>query len=151
MPLSEHEQRLLDQIERSLLDSDPKFASAVRASDPRNHAWRRLVLAVLVFVLGVGVMVFGLIANFTPGGVPVLGIAGFVVMFSAAVLAAQSFRRTAAPGLRVVDGESGDTPRRSSSPRKASRRSAGSLRSQGSLMDRLEQRWRRRRGQGGGL
>lgn len=150
MPLSEHEQRLLDQIERSLLDSDPKFASAVRASDPRNHAWRRLLLAVLIFVLGVGVMVFGLIANFTPGGVPVLGIGGFVVMFSAAVLAAQSFRRTAAPGLRVVDGESGGTPR-SGSSRKASRRSAGSLRSQGSLIDRLEQRWRRRREQGGGL
>ncbi|HEX7745921.1 MAG TPA: DUF3040 domain-containing protein, partial [Micromonosporaceae bacterium] len=40
MPLSEHEQRLFEQIERSLAE-DPKFASAVRASDPRFHARRR--------------------------------------------------------------------------------------------------------------
>ena len=42
VPLSEHEQRLFDQIERSLAE-DPKFASAVRASDPRFHARRRLL------------------------------------------------------------------------------------------------------------
>jgi hypothetical protein len=39
---SEHEQRLFEQIERSLAE-DPKFASAVRASDPRFHARRRRV------------------------------------------------------------------------------------------------------------
>ena len=44
MPLSEHEQRLFDQIERSLAE-DPKFASAVRASDPRFHTRRRLLVA----------------------------------------------------------------------------------------------------------
>ena len=45
MPLSEHEQRLFEQIERSLAE-DPKFASAVRSTDPRFHARRRIVLAV---------------------------------------------------------------------------------------------------------
>ncbi|MGH3546520.1 MAG: DUF3040 domain-containing protein [Mycobacteriales bacterium] len=150
MPLSEHEQRLLDQIERSLLDSDPKFASAVRASDPRKHAWRRVVVAALVFGVGAAIMVFGLVANVTPGGVPVLGLAGFVVMFSAALLAAQAFVRTSKPGLRVVDPASGTT-RTVPNTRKAPRRSGGGSVSRGSLIDRLEQRWRRRRGEGGGL
>jgi hypothetical protein len=39
VPLSEHEQRLFEQIERSLSE-DPKFASAVRQSDPKFHARR---------------------------------------------------------------------------------------------------------------
>ena len=42
MPLSEHEQRLLDQIERALYQEDPKFASSVRATDLRTHMRRRL-------------------------------------------------------------------------------------------------------------
>lgn len=141
MPLSEHEQRLLDQIERSLLDEDPKFASAVRASDPRNHAWRRVIAACVLFVIGIGVMVFGLVANVTPGDVPVLGIAGFVIMFSAAVLAAQAFRRTGKARLKVV--------KPSSASDSASRKAARSSGSRSSLLDRLEQRWRRRRGEGG--
>ena len=140
MPLSEHEQRMLEQIERSLLDEDPKFASAVRASDPQHHAWRRLAWAIVLFVIGVGVMVIGLIAKITPGGVPVLGIAGFVTMFAAAFLAANAFRRTSRPDLRVVGGRS------SRSGRGMSHRTDGHGKPHGgSIIDRLEQRWRRRR------
>ncbi|NUS03079.1 MAG: DUF3040 domain-containing protein, partial [Nonomuraea sp.] len=42
MPLSEHEQRLLDQIEQALYAEDPKWANTVRISDPRSHYKRRL-------------------------------------------------------------------------------------------------------------
>ena len=42
MPLSEHEQRLLDQIERALYAEDPKFASTVRSTDLRTHMRRRM-------------------------------------------------------------------------------------------------------------
>ena len=35
MPLSDHEQRLLEQIERALYAEDPKFASTVRTTDLR--------------------------------------------------------------------------------------------------------------------
>ena len=52
MPLSEHEQRLLDQIERALYQEDPKFASTVRSTDLRTHMRRRLRRAGIVFVLG---------------------------------------------------------------------------------------------------
>ena len=58
MPLSEHEQRLFEQIERSLAE-DPKFASAVRSTDPRFHARRRIILAAIAVVLGLAVLVFG--------------------------------------------------------------------------------------------
>ena len=130
MPLSEHEQRLLEQIERALLAEDPKFASTVRATDPRHYALRRVILAVGLVLVGVGLMVFGLIADFAPAGIPVLGILGFVVMFGAAVLGVHSYRRAGRnEPLRVVGSE---------------RKQRGGRSSRGSLVDRLEDRWRRR-------
>jgi hypothetical protein len=130
VPLSEHEQRLLEQIERALLAEDPKFASTVRATDPRHYALRRVVFAVVLVLVGVGLMVFGLVTKFAPAGIPVLGILGFVVMFGAAVLGVQSYRRAGrTEPLRVVDSE---------------RKARGGRSSRGSLVDRLEERWRRR-------
>jgi Protein of unknown function (DUF3040) len=129
VPLSEHEQRLLEQIERALLAEDPKFASTVRATDPRHYALRRVVFAAVLVLVGVGLMVFGLVTKFAPAGIPVLGILGFVVMFGAAVLGVQSYRRAGrGEPLRVVGSE-----------RKPRGRS-----SRGSFVDRLEERWRRR-------
>jgi hypothetical protein len=121
VPLSEHEQRAFEQIERSLAE-DPKFASAVRATDPRVHARRRLVLAVLVVILGLGLVVFGTVNNLLP-----LGAGGFLVMLAGAAFAMQSQRRAKNPTLQVVDGTSSRSTRRRSS-----------------LIDRLEERWRRR-------
>jgi hypothetical protein len=130
VPLSEHEQRLLEQIERALLAEDPKFASTVRATDPRHYALRRVVFAAILLFVGVGLMVFGLVKNIAPGGIPVLGILGFVVMFGAAVLGVQSYRRAGrAEPLRVVGSEH--------------RQRAGRT-ARLSLVDRLEERWRRR-------
>jgi hypothetical protein len=130
VPLSEHEQRLLEQIERALLAEDPKFASTVRATDPRHYALRRVVFAVVLVLVGVGLMVFGLVTKFAPAGIPVLGILGFVVMFGAAVLGVQSYRRAGrTEPLRVVGSE---------------RKARGGRSSRGSLVDRLEERWRRR-------
>lgn len=120
MPLSEHEQRLFEEIERSLAE-DPKFASAVRSTDPRVHARRRLVLAVLTIVIGLGLVVFG-----TVSGELLLGAGGFVVMLGAAAFAMRS-RRAKTPTLRVVDGSASRPTRR-----------------RPSLVDRLEERWRRR-------
>jgi Protein of unknown function (DUF3040) len=122
VPLSEHEQRLFEQIERSLAE-DPKFASAVRASDPRLHARRRLLVAAGVIVAGLALVVFG-----TVNKTPLLGVAGFVVMLGAAAFAMQSHRRSQGPDLRVVGGGAARSTR--------SRRS--------SLVDRLAERWRQR-------
>ncbi len=78
MPLSEHEQRLFEQIERSLAE-DPKFASAVRASDPRFHARRRLLVAAGVIIAGLALLVYGAVIKTPP-----LAVAGFVVMLASA-------------------------------------------------------------------
>jgi hypothetical protein len=122
VPLSEHEQRLFDQIERSLAE-DPKFASAVRASDPRLHARRRLVLAGVAIVAGLALLVYGTVIRQIP-----LGVAGFVVMLGAAAFAMQSHRKAQQPDLRAVGGTS-------------TRRTRGRRMS---LIDRLEDRWRQR-------
>jgi len=122
VPLSEHEQRLFEQIERSLAE-DPKFASAVRSTDPRFHARRRIILAAVAVLLGLGVLIFGV-----AGKNPPLGVAGFVVMLGAAALGIQAYRRGRHPELRVVDG----TATRRTGPRR------------GSIIDRLEERWRQR-------
>lgn len=121
MPLSEHEQRAFEEIERSLAE-DPKFASAVRSTDPRVHARRRVVLAILVIIVGLGLVVFGTVRQMLP-----LGAGGFVVMLAGAAYAMQAQRRAKNPTLRAVDGAASRPTRRRSS-----------------LLDRLEERWRRR-------
>ena len=122
MPLSEHEQRLFDQIERSLAE-DPKFASAVRASDPRFHARRRLIVAAVAIIAGLALLVYGAASEKIP-----LGVAGFVVMLGSAAFAMQSRRKGQAPDLHVVGG----TATRRTRQRKAT------------FFDRLEERWKQR-------
>lgn len=130
MPLSEHEQRLFDEIEKSLAD-DPKFASAVRANDPRHHARRRLILAGIVLLVGIGVLVLGVARQNT-----LIGVAGFVIMLGAALLGLQSQRKVGRGShLRVVGGSTsaGTSARTGRRPRR-----------HGGIVDRLEERWRRR-------
>ena len=124
MPLSEHEQRLFDQIERSLAE-DPKFASAVRASDPRFHARRRIILAAFVIIAGLALVVYGTMSRNT-----LLGVAGFVVMLGAAAFGMQSRRRGQTTDLHAVGGT-------------ATRRTRQAAR-KGGILDRLEERWRQR-------
>ncbi|GIF21178.1 hypothetical protein BJ973_005371 [Actinoplanes tereljensis] len=123
MPLSEHEQRLFDQIERSLAE-DPKFASAVRANDPRFHARRRILVAAFLIILGLALLVFG-----TASSNALLAVGGFVVMLGSAAFAMQSRRKVNAPDLHAVGGTA---TRRTRQTRKAG------------FIDRLEDRWRQR-------
>jgi hypothetical protein len=142
VPLSEHEQRLLDQIERALYQDDPKFASAVRQTDLRTHMKRRLVKAGLVLTLGFGLLLTGVVIS-----QPLVGIAGFGVMVLALLLAMTAWKRmgqgaSSAP-LQAVDPRSGSTAgSRPSRPRpaKSPRASGGG----GGVFGRLEERWKRR-------
>ncbi|MBA2323973.1 MAG: DUF3040 domain-containing protein [Actinomycetota bacterium] len=89
MPLSEHEQRLLDQIERALIAEDPKFASTVRAGRPRPTR-RRRIQGLVLFVLGLVLLIVG-VALFHDGmGWLALSLAGFLAMLGGAVLAVTS-------------------------------------------------------------
>ena len=126
MPLSEHEQRLFEQIERSLAE-DPKFASAVRASDPRFHARRRLLVAAGVVIAGLALLIYGAVIKTPP-----LAVAGFVVMLASLGYAVQSQRRSQSPDLHVVGGTT------------SRRRPRGRAGRRGSFLDRMEDRWRQR-------
>lgn len=128
MPLSEHEQRLLDQIERALYQEDPKFASTVRQTDLRTHMKRRLVKAGGVFAVGFVLLIAGaVIAQW------IVGVIGFAVMVLALVLAMQAWKRMGQPGGQRGAKRGGARPGR---PGKR----AGSP----GIVTRLEERWKRR-------
>ena len=93
MPLSEHEQRLLDQIERALYAEDPKFASTVRGARLRRPSRRRRLQGIALFVLGVALLVLGVVLPLKPGGIPVVSLVGFLVMFFGALLTLTAIRR----------------------------------------------------------
>ena len=135
MPLSEHEQRVFDEIEQSLAE-DPKFASAVRSHDPRHRGRRRMVVAGLIVLAGVAMLVIGLMTQRW------LSFTGAVVMFAGMGFALQTQRKASSGELSAVGGKA--TRRTGKSSRR--RPSAGGR--SGGLGDRLEERWRRRRGDG---
>ena len=87
MPLSEHEQRQLEQIEQSLYADYPRFAHAARRSDPRVHYKRRVVEAAFGFLLGIGMLLGGVVSTYIW-----IGVAGFVVMLACAMWALNSWR-----------------------------------------------------------
>jgi hypothetical protein len=131
VPLSEHEQRLLEQIERALYAEDPKFASTVSSTNLRTHARRRIVWSVIGFVLGIGALLTGVMIPSVP-----LAVAGFLIMFFTAVYAfSQSKRLFGKPDLRVVGGGTAAAGGRQGKARKAQR---------SSLLQRMEERFRRR-------
>ena len=72
MPLSDHEQRLLEQIERALYAEDPKFASTVRSTDLRHYHRRRVVRGAALCLLGLAAIVAGAITTYI--GIVVLGV-----------------------------------------------------------------------------
>lgn len=147
MPLSEEELRLLEQMERALVAEDPKLASTMRGSRMRHHARRRAYIAGGVFVLGVITLMTGAVTSNT-----IVGIIGFVVMLGAAYVALVSWRgSTAHPEQESASSDphspftliEGGRAKRGKHPR-------GSRGAQhGTMMERFEERWRRRRDQNG--
>jgi hypothetical protein len=88
MPLSDHEQRMLDQIESELSTGDPKFASSVRGGSLRAPSARRRLQGAALFVIGVAILVSGVAFKATMiGNFPILSVFGFVGMFGGVVLA----------------------------------------------------------------
>ncbi len=159
MPLSEHEQRLLEQMERALYAEDPKFASALRGSDLRGRYRRRALLGVVGVVAGLALLPVGIATKIFP-----VSVLGFLVMLGSAIWAVSSWRRVPAPGdLGIVGGtaaagRSGRSGRvgglksrtKSSGGKSTGGRSAGKPKAPKlGYMERLEERWRRRRDQNG--
>jgi hypothetical protein len=81
VPLSEDEQRILQEIEQQLYASDPELAREVSSTTVYRHAGRNLKWAALGFAAGIVLMVAAL-ALFSN---PLLAFAGFLVMLGAAL------------------------------------------------------------------
>jgi cytochrome c biogenesis protein ResB len=86
MPLSEHEQRVLRQLEESLLNEDPALDKKVRETTVYSHAGRRVRWGFLGFVLGMVI----LLTCFAWSAV--LGLLGVAVMFGSGVIIERNIR-----------------------------------------------------------
>ncbi len=128
MPLSEEEQRLLEQMEEALAAEDPQFVSALRGASSRRHHKRIVVLAGLGFLAGVALLMTGAVLTLT-----FVAVGGFVVMLGCAYTALSHARRLGEPDL-PANVHSLKPKQRSASPERSS-----------GFMNRMEDRWRRRR------
>ena len=126
MPLSEYEQRVLEQMERQLTSDDPRLANTLTRRGGRRPVVR-YVVAGAGAVIGLLLLVIGAASS-----LPLLGALGFVVMFAtvAFAFAAPRNERTGPQGTVAPDG--------------SVRRPAPRAKKHG-FMSRLEQRWDRRR------
>jgi hypothetical protein len=126
LPLSEHEQRLLAQLEQQLLAEDPKFASTMNGR--RSVARRRMAIGAVAVLLGLLLLVLAVNKTVIP-----LGVVAFLVMLGGAVYAFAPPKKHAGP-FGVVDSSGHLRSPRSNRPHRSE-----------TFMQRLEERWDRRR------
>jgi hypothetical protein len=121
VPLSEHEQRLLEQMERALYAEDPKFASSLRSAGPRPGSRRKAAVGVLTALVGFGLLIAGAATSLV-----VVGVLGFLAMLVGTFLVVTTMRArpeaeaAAKPGTTAKATKTG-------------------------FMDRVEERFRQRR------
>jgi hypothetical protein len=118
MPLSDEEQRLLEEMERSLYHNDADDVTTVGARRGRPN-YTAIALGIIAGVVGIALLLVGVISR-----LPIVGLVGFAVMFVGALLAI-------APPRRLTVEHS--APARAGAPRKRA-----------SFMDSLNERWERR-------
>ncbi|WP_194164959.1 MULTISPECIES: DUF3040 domain-containing protein [unclassified Pseudactinotalea] len=129
MPLSEYEQRVLEQLEQQLRSDDPRLVEVISRQGPRRPL--TVAIGVLIVLLGLG----GLIGGVASGHIW-LGSLGFVAMFGGVLLA---MRRSGPPS--DPRGHSG----RGGSPRGNKPHGGKAPTSKRPLLDRLDDRWEKRR------
>ena len=126
MPLSEQEQRLLDEMERHLLHNDADIVSA--PSGDRTLSYRNLVYGAVLLLVGIGALVAGVALGSQFGAVVsiIIGVVGFAAMVVGVILAVTPVRRVGG-AVRPQTSGSSKTPQNSAS-----------------FMDRMNDRWDRR-------
>jgi len=115
VPLSEQEQHLLDEMERSLYHNDGDIVTTVSSRVGKPN-YRSIVVGILVGILGIATIVTGVVVH-----VPLVGVAGFVVMFGGVLLALSRPKQSGA-----------DVPAQARTKQKAG------------FMDRMNDRWEKR-------
>ena len=134
MPLSEHEQRQLEQIEQALYREDRRLARLVRSSDPRVHYRRRVAEALAGLALGAAMIAAGIVLSVIP-----LAVAGFVVMLLCGIWVLSSWRQMATRTVSAAQGlPAGPAGRR------RPRRSRRGQPARAGFWEGVDERWRRR-------
>jgi len=146
VPLSEHEQRQLEQMEQALYAEDPKFASQMQGSVVRALLRRRLSIAIVGVIGGLGLVVLGVAQTAV-----LWGAIGFALMVGGVTYAITPAKAPKA-GLGAVakDGtvRAHASAGRSGKFRRHQRRrqsDKGHGSNKQSFMRRIEERWDRRR------
>ena len=137
MPLSEHEQRQLEQIEQALYREDPKFGRLVRSSDPRVHYKRKLIQALIGILIGGGALAAGIVTHRV-----YLEAAGAAIMLLSLVWAVVSWRRHLARVRPAKPARAKATAKGQARPGPG--RQAQTQTRRARMMERMEERWRRR-------
>ena len=132
MPLSEHEQKMLDEMERQLFADDPRLARAFAPKKPPRRNGRRILIGLGAVVLGLGVLVLAV-------SLPAvwLGVIAFLGMLAGAVYAV-----TAPSGPSKDTGSTDGEGRGGGSGPAAPGGDDG-----GAFMRKMEQRWEKRAGE----
>ncbi len=102
MPLSEHDKKVIAEMEESLTRHDPHFAKSLRDTNVYSHGMRRVKWGVLGFVVGLALLV----AFFTT--YLLVALVGVAVMFASAVVVERSARRLGRAGLRDLTRPGGE-------------------------------------------
>jgi len=140
MPLSEYEQRVLEQMERALTSDDPRLANTLQSTGRGNAL--RYVLSGAGVVVGLLLLVVGAVTSRTW-----LGAIGFVLMFAGVVFAFLGPRKKQQDGPVGVVADDGTVQPPPGGAHKPRKRRNG--RRSGGFLARLEERWENRRNQGG--
>ena len=138
MALPEDEQRQLQEIEQALYRDDPKFVRLMRATDPRVQYERKLRHALLGVVIGAGLLATGAVTHRV-----YLEAVGVVFVLLSLVWAVVSWRRYVA-GVRPARSGAGTNTAKVTKHRPGQTRWAR-------MMQRMDERWRRRQEGNGGM
>jgi len=129
MPLSDREQQLLEQMERALIEEDPRFATSMRGGPRQARNRRRLAIGIGGVLVGLGVILLGVTTKLV-----IVGSLGFALMVGAVIYAMTDKKAT----LQAVPTPGAAPPRDGKAGKKTS----------SSFMDKMEKRWEQRRDEG---
>jgi hypothetical protein len=96
MPLSEDEQRILQEIEAQFYANDPQLAQQVSETTLYRHASRNIKWAALGFVVGFIVLLTSFASNLF------LGFVGFLAMLGCAFVIVSNVKKMGKAGLESV-------------------------------------------------
>lgn len=126
MPLSEGEQRILEQMERALHAEDPKLATALKQGNQTILNGRKFALGILVLIVGIAGLIAGVASKLIP-----VGVVGFVVMLVGVLIMGKAFKKDDRDGTAKVTTPKTEARQSSSTPNDG-------------FMSKMEERWRRR-------